>query len=100
MGSRKRIYNAEFREGAVRIVTETGKPIPEVAEELGVHPGTLHSWVSRPSATARRRRTRPSRRRRGQARVAGCGRVSGLSWNGCGPRPGRRTSASASWRWA
>jgi transposase len=42
VGSRKRIYNAEFREGAVRIVTETGKPIPEVAEELGVHPGTLH----------------------------------------------------------
>jgi transposase InsO family protein len=34
VGSRKRIYNAEFREGAVRIVTETGKPIPEVAEEL------------------------------------------------------------------
>ncbi|WP_189958513.1 transposase [Streptomyces alanosinicus] len=26
---------------------ETGKPIPEVAEELGVHPRTLHSWVSR-----------------------------------------------------
>lgn len=24
-----------------------GKPIPEVAEDLGVHPGTLHSWVSR-----------------------------------------------------
>lgn len=47
VGSRKRIYNAEFREGAVRIVTETGKPIPEVAGELGVHPGTLHSWVSR-----------------------------------------------------
>ncbi|WP_307791418.1 transposase [Streptomyces actuosus] len=28
-------------------MTETGKPIPEVAEDLGVHPGTLHSWVSR-----------------------------------------------------
>ncbi|MFF4764589.1 hypothetical protein [Streptomyces sp. NPDC001292] len=28
-------------------MTETGKPIPEVAEEPGVHPGTLHSWVSR-----------------------------------------------------
>ncbi|MEV5788080.1 transposase [Streptomyces sp. NPDC052287] len=26
---------------------ETGRPIPEVAEELGVHSGTLHSWVSR-----------------------------------------------------
>ncbi|MGW1506487.1 transposase [Streptomyces mirabilis] len=37
----------EFREGAVRIVIETGRPIPEVADELGVHSGTLHSWVSR-----------------------------------------------------
>ncbi|MFC5856276.1 transposase [Streptomyces chlorus] len=26
---------------------ETGRPIPEVAEELGVHSGTQHSWVSR-----------------------------------------------------
>ncbi|MFD0297315.1 transposase [Streptomyces sp. NPDC127061] len=47
MGTDKRTYDAEFREGAVRIVIETGKPIPQVAEELGVHPGTLHSWVSR-----------------------------------------------------
>ncbi|WP_217558962.1 transposase [Streptomyces sp. GbtcB6] len=47
MASRKRIYDADFREGAVRIVTETGKPIPEVAEDLGIHPGTQHSWGSR-----------------------------------------------------
>ncbi|MFD7499373.1 transposase, partial [Streptomyces sp. NPDC059832] len=47
MGSKKRAYDAEFREGAVRIVIETGKPIPLVADELGVHAGTLHGWVSR-----------------------------------------------------
>ncbi|MFF3748673.1 transposase [Streptomyces kronopolitis] len=47
MGSKQRTYDAEFRAGAVRIVIETGKPVPEVAEELGIHPGTLHSWVSR-----------------------------------------------------
>ncbi|MCM3809286.1 transposase [Streptomyces sp. DR7-3] len=47
MASRKRVYDAEFRDGAVRIVTETGKPIPEVAEDQGIDPGTLHSWVSR-----------------------------------------------------
>jgi transposase len=28
MASKKRLYDAEFREGAVRIVTETGKSIP------------------------------------------------------------------------
>ncbi|MCX5205836.1 transposase [Streptomyces sp. NBC_00237] len=43
MGSKQRTYTPEFREGAVRIVIETGRPIPEVAEELGVHSGTLHS---------------------------------------------------------
>ncbi|MFI5749175.1 transposase [Streptomyces sp. NPDC051644] len=47
MGSKQRTYEPEFREGAVRIVIETGMPIPEVAEELGVHPGMLHSRVSR-----------------------------------------------------
>ncbi|MCX4428608.1 transposase [Streptomyces mirabilis] len=47
MGSKQRAYTPEFREGAVRIVIETGRPIPEVAEELGVRSGTLHSWVSR-----------------------------------------------------
>ena len=47
MGSKQQKYEAEFREGAVRIVIETGKSVPEVAEELGIHPGTLHSWVSR-----------------------------------------------------
>ncbi|WP_307630302.1 transposase [Streptomyces turgidiscabies] len=47
MRSKQRTYTPEFREGAVRIVIETGRPIPEVAEELGVHSGTLHSWVSR-----------------------------------------------------
>ncbi|MFE3328655.1 transposase [Streptomyces sp. NPDC059176] len=43
MASRQRTYDAELREGAVRIETETRKPIPEVAEDLGIHPGTLHS---------------------------------------------------------
>ncbi|MFJ8188136.1 transposase [Streptomyces sp. NPDC096105] len=48
MGSKKKPpYDAEFREGAVRIVVETGRLAGEVAEELGINPGTLHSWVSR-----------------------------------------------------
>ncbi|MGC4982598.1 transposase [Streptomyces sp. DT193] len=47
MGSKQRTYTPEFREDAVRIVIETGRPIPEVAEELGVHSGMQRSWVSR-----------------------------------------------------
>jgi transposase len=41
MSEIRRKYDPEFREGAVRIVRETGKPIAVVARDLGVHPGHL-----------------------------------------------------------
>ena len=40
-------YDRKFREGAVRIVNETGRPIAQVARELGVNEGTLGNWVAR-----------------------------------------------------
>ena len=43
----RRKYDAEFREGAVRIVRETGKPIAEVARDLGIGAGTLGNWVKK-----------------------------------------------------
>ena len=43
----RRSFDREFREGAVRIVRETGKPIARVARELGMRPGTLENWVAR-----------------------------------------------------
>jgi transposase len=41
------LEGAEFRKGAVRIVTETGKSVTEVAEDLGVNEKTLARRVSR-----------------------------------------------------
>ena len=41
---RKR-YDREFRDGAVRIVEETRKPIAQIARDLGVNEGTLGNGV-------------------------------------------------------
>jgi transposase len=42
----RRKFDEEFKEGAVRIVRETGKPIAQVARELGISGGTLGNWVN------------------------------------------------------
>lgn len=47
MPEMRKKYDREFREGAVRIVEETGKPIAQVARDLGVNEGTLGNWVQR-----------------------------------------------------
>jgi transposase len=47
MPDSRRKFDPEFREGAVRIVCETGKPIAQIARDLGVHPGTLGNWVAK-----------------------------------------------------
>ena len=45
-------YDREFREGAVRIVEETKKPIAQVARDLGVNEGTLGNWCAKARADA------------------------------------------------
>ena len=47
MAEIRRKYDPEFREGAVRIVRESGKSVAEVARDLDLNPGTLGNWVNK-----------------------------------------------------
>ena len=45
MPEQRRKFSPQFRAEAVQLVIETGKPIAEVARDLGVNDGTLGNWV-------------------------------------------------------
>ncbi len=45
MAESRRKFDQDFKEGAVRLVRETGRPIAQVAQDLGINAGTLANWV-------------------------------------------------------
>jgi len=45
MAGTRRKFDQDFREGAIRIVKESGRPIAQIARELGMNEGTLANWV-------------------------------------------------------
>ena len=46
MAEGRRKFDEDFKQGAVRLVRETGKPIARVAWELGINEGTLGNWCA------------------------------------------------------
>jgi transposase len=47
MAETRRKFDQDFKEGAVRLVRETGGPIAQVAKDLGINAGTLANWVAK-----------------------------------------------------
>ena len=47
MSRNYRKFDEDFKLGAVQLVTQTGKPIAQVARELGVNEGTLGNWCAK-----------------------------------------------------
>jgi transposase-like protein len=46
MPEKRRSFSPQFKAEAVQMVVETGKPIAQVARDLGIHDGTLGNWVN------------------------------------------------------
>jgi transposase len=52
MSRNYRKYDEDFKQGAVALVVETGKPIAQVARELGINEGTLGNWCAKARGAA------------------------------------------------
>jgi transposase len=42
---RRRKFTPEFKRDAVALVTDTGRPVADVARDLGIYDSTLGNWV-------------------------------------------------------
>ena len=45
-------YSDELRERATRLALESGRPIAQVARDLGIHKEALRTWVRQANADA------------------------------------------------
>ena len=52
MAESRKKYDKEFKDGAVRIVEESGRPIAQIARDLGLHEGALGNWVAKARAAS------------------------------------------------
>ena len=44
MGKIQKVYSKEFKEEAVRLTQTSGKPIAQIARELGISDSAIHGW--------------------------------------------------------
>jgi transposase len=53
MAETRRKFDQDFKEGAVRLVRETGRPVSQVARDLGISEGTAGELGERRPAPPR-----------------------------------------------
>jgi len=44
MGKIQKVYSKEFKEEAIRLAQTSGKPIAQIARELGISDSAMHGW--------------------------------------------------------
>jgi transposase len=90
MGTARRQFTDEFKLEAVGLLANSGRPLSQIAQELGIAASMLRSWRNRgdgghagsPDARIRRRRSRlPVRIWRPKTLVCGA-RTSACAWSG------------------
>lgn len=45
--TKRNLYQSEFKESAVKLAIESGRPIAQTAKELGITKTTLYTWVDK-----------------------------------------------------
>ena len=45
MGQARKKYTQEYKDEAVELAVSSGRPIAEIARDLGINEGTLGNWV-------------------------------------------------------
>ena len=44
-GKTRRAYSDQFKADAIKLATSSGKTVRQVARELHLEPGSLHTWI-------------------------------------------------------
>ena len=90
MGTTRRRFTDEFKREAVGLLASSGRPLSQIAQELGIAASMLRAWRKGVTGGMRDRRGAPIRRRRSRmpARIwplktPVCGaRTNACAWSG------------------
>ena len=89
MGTARRQYPDEFKREALELLVSSGRPLSQIAGELGIPPERLRAWRNKSGGSKAGSPRRPTRRRRSRLlawiwlpRMLACGaRTSACAWS-------------------